>query len=136
MARPRPGPRALKPNQQERTHRRTTIDTLLGRALRGALTIPEAALLADCVRAEQRQADATRQSLTDTTRALDRHRAAADIAIQEGEQRAESAEAAIVRVRALAERWRYTGDRKDTALPELLRALDQPAPAAVQTVDA
>lgn len=75
MARPRPGPRALKPNQQERTHRRTTIDTLLGRALRGALTIPEAALLADCVRAEQRQADATRQSLTDTTRALDRHRA-------------------------------------------------------------
>ncbi|MFD7994530.1 coiled-coil domain-containing protein [Streptomyces mexicanus] len=33
---------------------------------------------------------------------------------------------AIARVRALAERWRYTGDRKDTALPELLRALHGP----------
>jgi hypothetical protein len=37
-----------------------------------------------------------------------------------------SAEAAIARVRALGERWRYTGDRKGTALPELLAALDEP----------
>lgn len=45
-------------------------------------------------------------------------------------QRLERAEAALARLRALAERWRYTGDRKDTALPELLAALDQLAPTA------
>lgn len=93
MTGPLPGDRALKPNQQERAQRRTTIDTLLARALRGVLTIPEAALLADYVRAEQRLADKTRQSLAHTTRALQRHREAAATAILEAEQRAEQAEA-------------------------------------------
>lgn len=41
--------------------------------------------------------------------------------------RASDAEATIARVRALAERWRYTGDRKNTALPELVQALTEPA---------
>lgn len=98
-----PTPRALKPNQQERAQRRTTIDTLLARALRGALTIPEAALLADYVRAEQRQADKTRESLAHTTRALQRHREAAATAILEAEQRAEQAEAALHQVLYVAE---------------------------------
>ena len=79
--------RADKPNQQERSARRATIDVLLQRALRGVLTIPEAAVLADYVRAEQRNADKTRQSLGHTTRALERHRQAADAEIQRLEAR-------------------------------------------------
>lgn len=97
MSRPRTG--AHRPNQHERAQRRATIEHLLARALRGALTIPEAAVLADYWRAEQRAADATRKSLTDTTRALTKHREAADAAIRELEQRAEKAEAALDRVR-------------------------------------
>lgn len=42
----------------------------------------------------------------------------------EGEYR-NKAEAALARVRALAERWRYTGDRKDGPLSELLIALGE-----------
>ncbi|MGW3196281.1 hypothetical protein ACWDBD_17180 [Streptomyces sp. NPDC001118] len=83
----KPTTRADKPNQQERSARRATIDVLLQRALRGVLTVPEAAVLADYWRAEQRNADKTRQSLAHTTRALERHRAAADAEIQRLEQR-------------------------------------------------
>lgn len=79
--------RAPKPNQHERAQRRATIETLLGRALRGVLTIPEAAVLADYMRAEWRVADKTRVSLGDTTRALASHRAAADAEIQRLEAR-------------------------------------------------
>jgi len=74
--------RAPKPNQHDRATRQTVIDNLLGRALRGALTIPEAAVLADYWRAEQQLAEKTRRSLGNTTRALERHRAAADAEIQ------------------------------------------------------
>lgn len=81
--------RAPKPNQHERSQRQTVIDNLLGRALRGALTIPEAALLADYVRAERLVADKTRRSLGDTTRALQRHREAADAEVQRLEARVE-----------------------------------------------
>jgi hypothetical protein len=83
----KPTVRADKPNQQERATRQAVIDNLLGRALRGVLTIPEAALLAEYVRAERRNADKTRQSLAHTTRALQRHRAAADAEIQRLEAR-------------------------------------------------
>lgn len=86
-ARPKPAVRAAKPNQHERHNRQATIDVLLGRALRGALTIPEAALLAEYVRAERQVADKTRRSLGDTSRALERHRAAAADAIQQLEAR-------------------------------------------------
>ncbi|MFL4947528.1 hypothetical protein ACJ6WE_09160 [Streptomyces sp. MMS24-I31] len=82
MTRPSPTIRAPKPNQHERAARQSTIDTLLQRALRGVLTIPEAAVLAEYVRAERRLADKTRQSLADTTRALQRHREAADAEVQ------------------------------------------------------
>lgn len=83
----KPAVRAPKPNQHDRATRQATIDVLLGRALRGALTIPEAALLAEYVRAERQVADKTRRSLADTTRALERHRAAADAEIRRLEER-------------------------------------------------
>lgn len=79
--------RAPKPNQHERAQRQAVIDTLLARALRGVLTVPEAAVLAEYWRAEQRLADKTRISLGDTTRALASHRAAADAEIQRLEAR-------------------------------------------------
>ena len=110
--------RAAKPNQQERAQRRAVIDTLLGRALRGVLTIPEAALLADYVRAEQRLADTTRRALADTTRALQRHREAADAAVLEAEQRAEGV---VARIAGLADEHPVA---IDTAL--IHAALDEP----------
>jgi len=78
----RPNGRALKPNQRERDQRESVIDNLIGRALRGVLSIPEAAVLADYVRAERRVAERTRRSLADTTNALQRHRLAADAEVQ------------------------------------------------------
>jgi hypothetical protein len=83
----RPTTRAPKPNQHERAQRQGAIDVLLQRALRGKLTIPEAAVLADYVRAERRLADQTRLSLGHTTRTLERHRAAADAEIRRLEER-------------------------------------------------
>ena len=83
----RPTVRAPKPNQHERAQREAVIDNLLGRALRGVLTIPEAAVLADYWRAHRRIADQTRLSLGHTTRTLERHRAAADAEIQRLEAR-------------------------------------------------
>jgi plasmid replication initiation protein len=83
----RPTTRAPKPNQHERAQRQGAIDVLLQRALRGKLTIPEAAVLADYVRAERRLADQTRLSLGHTTRTLNLHRAAADAEIQRLEAR-------------------------------------------------
>jgi len=79
--------RAPKPNQHDRATRQAVIDNLIGRALRGALTIPEAAVLADYWRAEQQLAEKTRRSLADTTRALERHRGAADAEIRRLEDR-------------------------------------------------
>jgi hypothetical protein len=81
-ASPQPRTRAPKPNQHERRQRETAIDALLKRALRGTLTIPEAAVLAEYWREERRVGDKTRQSLADTTRALQRHREAADTEIR------------------------------------------------------
>lgn len=83
----RPEARAPKPNQHERAQRQAVIDNLLGRALRGVLTIPEAALLAEYWRAERQLADKTRRSLADTTRALQRHREAADAEVRRLEER-------------------------------------------------
>lgn len=39
------------------------------------------------------------------------------------DEEAREAQAILQRVRALAERWRHTSDRKNTARPELLMAL-------------
>lgn len=80
-ARRKPTIRAPKPNHLERAQRQAVIDTLLQRALRGLLTIPEAAVLAEAWQAERRVEEKTRRRLTDTTRALARHREAADTEI-------------------------------------------------------
>ena len=82
MKRQHPAVRAPKASQREREQRQATIDTLISRALRGVLTIPEAAVLADYWRAERRAADLTRRRLTDTTRALQKHREAADAEVR------------------------------------------------------
>jgi hypothetical protein len=63
------------------------MEALIRRALLGMLTIPEAALFAEYWRAEQRLAEKTRRSLADTTRALQRHREAADAEIRRLEER-------------------------------------------------
>jgi hypothetical protein len=81
-----PSTRAPNPNQHERAARQGAIDALLQRALRGTLTIPEAAVLADYVQTERRISELTRQQLTDTTRALQRHREAADAEIRRLEE--------------------------------------------------
>lgn len=87
MTRTKPAVRAPKPNQHDRATRQTVIDNLIGRALRGVLTVPEAAVLADYWRTEQQLAEKTRRSLGDTTRALQRHREAADAEIRRLEER-------------------------------------------------
>lgn len=81
-----PRTRAPKPNQHERANRQAVIDNLIGRALRGVLTIPEAAVLAYYWQAERRVEEKTRRSLADTTRALERHRQAADAEIRRLEE--------------------------------------------------
>lgn len=83
----RPNGHTLKPNERERLQRQALIDSLLDRALRGLLTIPEAAVLAEAWRAERRVEEKTRRRLTDTTRALQRHREAADTEIRQLEER-------------------------------------------------
>lgn len=87
MTRTKPAVRAPKPNQHDRDNRHAVIDNLIQRALRGVLTIPEAAVLAEYWREEKRVAEKTRRSLGDTTRALTKHRAAADATIRQLEAR-------------------------------------------------
>ena len=82
MTRRKPEVRAAKPNHVARAQRQTAIDVLLQRALRGVLTVPEAAVLAEYWREERRVGEQTRRSLADTTRALQRHRAAAEAEIR------------------------------------------------------
>lgn len=78
----RPNGHAVKPNARERRQREALIDALLLRALAGQLTIPEASTLAEAWRAERVIEEKTRRRLGDTTRALTRHRAAADTEIR------------------------------------------------------
>jgi len=87
VTRRKPAVRALHPGVQERLQREAAIDALVKRGLRGVLTIPEAAVLADYVRADRRVAEKTRKRLTETTRALERHREAADTEIRRLEDR-------------------------------------------------
>ena len=87
MTRRKPAVRALHPGVQERLQREAAIDALVKRGLLGVLTIPEAAVLADYVRADRRVAEKTRKRLTETTRALERHREAADAEIRQLEDR-------------------------------------------------
>ncbi|MFH8530481.1 hypothetical protein ACH4GE_18925 [Streptomyces tendae] len=91
----------MKPTAQRRRDRRDLLDNLLSRALRGNLTTAEAALLAESVREEQRVADQTRRSLGETGTAYGKHRAAADDAIRELEQRALDAEEQLTAYRSV-----------------------------------
>ncbi|MEU8805037.1 hypothetical protein [Streptomyces anthocyanicus] len=91
----------MKPTAQRRRDRRDLLDNLLSRALRGRLSPAEAALLAESVREEQRVADQTRQSLAETGTAYGKHRAAADDAIREMEQRALDAEEQLTAYRSV-----------------------------------
>ncbi|KUN96180.1 hypothetical protein [Streptomyces caeruleatus] len=104
----------------ERRDRRAALDVLLARAERGVLSRAEAVVLRQYVTEEMRTADDSRKANAGTTRALDRHRAAADAAIVEAERSAkgwedtartyaanmDSARAAVDRVRTLARRMR------------------------------
>lgn len=125
----RPQQRAPKGRDRDRDDRRAVVDVLLARAQRGALSSAEGALLAEHVREEQRLADETRRTMAGVTRALDRHREAADAAIVEAEQRAEAAEqqlahveqgdaAAIHLANSAATAWQQ---RADQALAVLVR---------------
>lgn len=83
----RPNGHAVKPNERERLQREALVDALLDRALRGLLTIPEAAVLGEAWRTERRVNEKTRRRLADTTRALERHREAAGDEIRRLEAR-------------------------------------------------
>ncbi|MFJ9012296.1 hypothetical protein [Streptomyces canus] len=73
---------ALKPAQKARLLREAAVDALLLKGAAGVLSIPEAVQLAELV-AEERRLDAlTRRRLTETTRALERHREAAGVEIR------------------------------------------------------
>ncbi|MYR46616.1 hypothetical protein [Streptomyces sp. SID5910] len=91
----------MKPTAQRRRDRRDLLDNLLSRALRGNLTTAEAALMVESVREEQRAYDQTRRSLAETGTAYGKHRAAADDAIRELEQRALDAEEQLTAYRSV-----------------------------------
>lgn len=123
----------MKPTAQRRRERRALLDNLLARMLRGVLSAAEAALLAECVREEQRAYDQTRRSLGETGQAhgktretLRKHREAADAAIQELEQRAVDAEEQLTAYRAVEEsrqEWaRRVAADMDTALARVEEA--------------
>ncbi|MEV0553158.1 hypothetical protein AB0I27_06820 [Streptomyces sp. NPDC050597] len=122
---PRRQQRAPKGRNRDRADRRAVADVLLARLRRGVLSPAEVALLAEHVREEQRVADENRRAMAGTTQALDRHRAAADAAIVEAEQRAERAEQQLAPVEAaLAEirrRHRAASERVDRLLAALAR---------------
>ncbi|MFF9704111.1 hypothetical protein ACF1FE_23470 [Streptomyces griseofuscus] len=89
----RPYHRPPEGRDRDRAERDRVVDVLLARLQRGALSQAEAALLAEHVRELQRLAEENRRAMVGTTRALAKHREAADAAIVEAEQRAEQAQA-------------------------------------------
>jgi hypothetical protein len=105
--------------------RRQLLDILLTRAERGALLPAEVWLLRPLVTAEQAAADA--RPTTDGRRYW-RGSDGDDIA-----DAYMTAQAAIARVRALAERWRYVPGLKDSPRTSMLRALDGPSPTPDDT---
>lgn len=139
----------MKPTARRRRDRRALLDHLLTRALRGRLTTPEAALLVEQVREEQRAYDQTRASLGETTAALTRHRAAAKDAIRELERRIANqadnfeAQATLIReaeqrAEALLQRAERAEQDRATLATELqaVRARAQEAEATAERVRA
>ncbi|MFF5582703.1 hypothetical protein [Streptomyces hygroscopicus] len=82
------------PEGRDRTERDRVVDVLLARLDRGALSPAEAALLGEHVREYRRLAEENRRAMIGTTRALAKHREAADAAIREAEQAEEIARTA------------------------------------------
>ncbi|MBT2381988.1 hypothetical protein J7E90_33125, partial [Streptomyces sp. ISL-111] len=125
--------RAPKGRDRDRVDRRAVVDVLLARAHRGALSQAEGALLGEHMREEQRVADESRRAMAGTTQALARHRAAADAAIVEAEQRAAQAEARAKEAQRVAAEQRAAVDR----IPALVDRHDVvPAAAVWAAVDA
>ena len=73
---------AAKPAQKARLLREAALDALLLKAAAGTLSIPEGVQLAGLVAEERRLGALTRRRLAETTRALERHREAADVEIR------------------------------------------------------
>ncbi|WP_432155542.1 hypothetical protein [Streptomyces sp. bgisy153] len=121
----RPYHRPPEGRDHDRTERDRVVDVLLARLDRGALSPAEAALLGEHVREYRRLAEENRRAMVGTTRALAKHREAADAAIVEAEQRAKQAEQQLAPVEAtLAEvRRRHRGacERVDQLLAVLAR---------------
>ncbi|MFC8925242.1 hypothetical protein ACFT43_05080 [Streptomyces albidoflavus] len=126
-----------KGRDHDRRDRRATLDVLLARADRGALSPAETALLREYVVEEQRTADESRKANAGTTRALEQHRAAADTAIVEAERRAEQAEE-IARTAYEssneAERHRATAERTVARVRDLANRMRAGSPAGAAAV--
>ncbi|GHJ27017.1 hypothetical protein TPA0910_14500 [Streptomyces hygroscopicus subsp. sporocinereus] len=90
----RPYHRPPDGRDRDRTERDRVVEVLLARLDRGALSPAEAALLGEHVREYRRLAEENRRAMIGTTRALAKHREAADAAICEAEQAEEIARTA------------------------------------------
>lgn len=112
----RPYHRPAGGRDRDRVDRRAVVDVLLARAQRGVLSPAEAALLAEHVREEQRLADENRRAMAGTTRALAKHREAADAAIVEAEQRATEAEGKLSESETLGHRLLQRAERAEQQL--------------------
>lgn len=113
--------RAPKGRDRDRTDRRAVVDVLLDRTRRGVLSAAEAALLCEHVREEQRLADESRRAMAGTTQALERHREAADAAIVEAEQRAETAAGKLSDSETLGHRLLQRAERAEEQLAHVER---------------
>ncbi|MFD3572819.1 hypothetical protein [Streptomyces sp. NPDC058644] len=120
-----PQQRAPKGRTRDRYDRRTVVTVLLGRARRGILSATEGALLAEHVGEEQRLADETRRAMAGTTQALEQHREAADAAIVEAEQRAETAERKLSESETLGHRLLQRAERAEEQLAHVEAARDR-----------
>ncbi|MFF0894722.1 hypothetical protein [Streptomyces sp. NPDC003278] len=120
-----------KPTAQRRRDRRDLLDVLLGRMLRGVLTTPERALLAETVREEQRTADQTRRSLGETGKAYGEHRAAADAAIREAEAERDQARAELKTLGRAAVEYQQRAWDAEARVREAEQALGEEQPRAV-----
>ncbi|APD18794.1 hypothetical protein SEA_RALEIGH_46 [Streptomyces phage Raleigh] len=126
-----------KGRDHERSDRRAGLDILLARADRGTLSRTEAALLREYVAEERRTADESRKANAGSTRALARHREAADAAIVEAEERARQAEEiarAAHQCSNEAERHRAAADRALDRVRDLAHRMRAGSPMGAAAV--
>ncbi|MGW2550050.1 hypothetical protein [Streptomyces sp. NPDC001635] len=128
---PKPTPRLTKGRDRDREDRRTAIeDVLLPRLARGVLLPAEAALLDTYVREEIRVADATRKTMGETTRALEKNRDATDTAVREAEETTEEHRIALSEALGLGNgaSWDAIHDRAGELYAKVEQGGPQPAP--------